>query len=247
MTKASTIDLGAVGERMKLAREAVGLPQKAFCEKFGCVSVRTYQKNEAGYNEAGIGLMDAFIRAGINANWLLTGEGQMLQSSADSSMQSSAITSSDPLSTRDISSPGYLAIPFHDDVRASAGYGVVNTSEQTSSVLMFREDWIRHEIGVSPQNLSIIRVDGDSMEPTLRAGDVILINRNISRLDREGIYIIHTGGVLLVKRLQILPEAKVRVTSDNPAFEPWTVDLASLDEGEEFRIDGRVVWSGRRF
>lgn len=76
--KASTCDLAVLGERMKAAREAVGLTQAMFHEQFGYGSVRTYQKNEAGSNEAGICLASSFVRAGINANWLLTGEGPML-------------------------------------------------------------------------------------------------------------------------------------------------------------------------
>jgi len=64
---------------MKAAREALGLTQAAFHEQYGYGSVRSYQKNEAGANEAGICLVAAFIAAGINANWLLTGEGPMLR------------------------------------------------------------------------------------------------------------------------------------------------------------------------
>lgn len=78
--KASTCDLAALGERMKAAREALGLTQATFHEQFGYGSVRTYQKNEAGTNEAGICLVGAFVRAGINANWLLSGDGPMLLS-----------------------------------------------------------------------------------------------------------------------------------------------------------------------
>lgn len=61
---------------MKAARRILALSQAEFCEQNGYL-VRTYQKNEAGYNEAGITLGAAFVRAGINANWLLTGEGPM--------------------------------------------------------------------------------------------------------------------------------------------------------------------------
>lgn len=75
--KASTCDLITLGERMKAARAALDLTQTEFHEKYGCGSVRTYQKNEAGSNEAGICLAGSFVRAGINANWLLTGEGPM--------------------------------------------------------------------------------------------------------------------------------------------------------------------------
>jgi hypothetical protein len=63
---------------MKAAREALGLTQTVFHEQYGYGSVRSYQKNEAGANEAGICLAASFIAAGINANWLLTGEGPML-------------------------------------------------------------------------------------------------------------------------------------------------------------------------
>lgn len=76
--KASGCDLQQIGERMRAAREVLGLTQASFNEQFGYGSVRSYQKNEAGINEAGICLAAAFIRAGINANWLLTGEGPML-------------------------------------------------------------------------------------------------------------------------------------------------------------------------
>jgi hypothetical protein len=65
-----------IGARMKAARRILALSQSEFCEQNGYL-VRTYQKNEAGYNEAGITLGAAFVRAGINANWLLTGEGPM--------------------------------------------------------------------------------------------------------------------------------------------------------------------------
>lgn len=75
--KAASCDLVEIGGRMKAAREALGLTQKVFCEQYG-YKLRTLQKNEAGSNEAGICLAGAFIRAGINANWLLTGQGSML-------------------------------------------------------------------------------------------------------------------------------------------------------------------------
>lgn len=75
--KANGCDLVVLGERMRLAREALDLGQGVFAEQNG-LNVRTYRKNETGLNEAGMCLVATFIRAGINANWLLTGEGPML-------------------------------------------------------------------------------------------------------------------------------------------------------------------------
>lgn len=62
---------------MKLAREVLGLSRPAFATKNGC-TVRTLENNEKGANEPGACLVAAFSLAGINANWLLTGDGPML-------------------------------------------------------------------------------------------------------------------------------------------------------------------------
>lgn len=67
---------------MKEAREARSIGQAAFAEEYG-LNVRTYRKNEGGLNEAGMCLISAFVSAGINANWLLTGEGPMLLAELD--------------------------------------------------------------------------------------------------------------------------------------------------------------------
>lgn len=75
---AATSNPAEIGARMKVAREALGLSRPAFTTKCGGITVRTLENNEGGANEAGAGLVAAFVRLGINANWLLTGEGPML-------------------------------------------------------------------------------------------------------------------------------------------------------------------------
>jgi len=62
---------------MRAARESLGLGQAEFAIKYDLAAV-TYGRNENGKNEAGVCLLKVFSRAGINANWLLTGEGPML-------------------------------------------------------------------------------------------------------------------------------------------------------------------------
>jgi len=57
----------------------MGLSQAAFSEKTGLL-VTSYKKYEQNQREPGADAIGAFVRAGINANWLLSGEGKMLQS-----------------------------------------------------------------------------------------------------------------------------------------------------------------------
>lgn len=85
------------------------------------------------------------------------------------------------------------------------------------------------------------------MEPDLRAGDIILIDHTDTTARREGIYVIRMDNALLVKQLQRLPGGTVKVMSRNPAYEPFTVAIASLEEHNGFAVIGRVVWACRRF
>lgn len=75
--KATTYDLVGIGARIRCARENFGFTRPVFSEKFG-VSVRTLENNEHGRNEPGASLFLPFVALGVSANWLLTGEGQML-------------------------------------------------------------------------------------------------------------------------------------------------------------------------
>lgn len=70
-----------IGKRIKEARSALELTQKEMCERYEMKlpSLRDY---ELGKIMPGGEAMLDLMRAGINANWLLTGEGHMLLSDA---------------------------------------------------------------------------------------------------------------------------------------------------------------------
>ena len=125
---------------------------------------------------------------------------------------------------------------------ASAGPGAVVEEDAPVGHLRFAQGWLR-ELGLTPGALSALTVAGDSMEPTLRDGDEILVARADSdpagRL-RDGIHVIRRDGVLQVKRLQF-GTGQVAVISDNHAYPS---DLAV--PLEEIDVLGRVVWKGGR-
>ncbi len=189
------------------------------------------------------------MATGIPAEWWESGEGDPPVVPALKTMAAMATFDSGdgkPAPHRVEDAPsGYVVIPLYNGVRAAAGGGSVVEHEATDDALIFKEDWIRFELGARPQDLYLIRVAGDSMEPTLRSGDTILVDRRATRPDREGVYILRMNEMLLVKRLQALPGGIVKVASDNHAFAAFDVKLADI-EGGDITIIGRVVWVGRR-
>jgi len=140
-------------------------------------------------------------------------------------------------------SPGGLLSVKRHPVRVSAGPGSVVTEEFGKPYFAFDERWLKALTGSQPSKLSIVRVEGDSMAPTLNAGDDILVDLGDSgdRL-RDGIYVLRIDDAVVVKRLALNPTGRrVTVQSDNPAYPDWPD--CSLDD---IKPIGRVIWAGRR-
>ena len=137
---------------------------------------------------------------------------------------------------------GLLSVKRHP-IAVSAGPGAIPGQELGKPYFAFDQSWLKALTGSSPANLSIVRVEGDSMAPTLNAGDDILVDLGdaAERL-RDGIYALRIDEALVVKRLALNPlGGRVTVQSDNPAYSDWPD--CRLDE---INCIGRVIWSGRR-
>ena len=126
-------------------------------------------------------------------------------------------------------------------VAASAGAGALTEVEAIAGQIGFDEKWLK-KLGSDPACLSLIRVVGDSMAPTLQDGDDIMVDRAAAnqRL-RDGLFVIRMDDVLMVKRLTLARAGRISVLSDHPVYPSWS-DV----EGSDVTIIGRVIWAGRR-
>jgi phage repressor protein C with HTH and peptisase S24 domain len=136
---------------------------------------------------------------------------------------------------------GFAMIPRYD-VKASAGYGAFNDTENVVDYMAFREDWVRRTLRVDPSNLVLITAIGDSMEPAIRAGDLLLIDTGLERVIDDAIYVLVKNGEVVVKRVQQFFNGAVTVKSDNCAYVEETL---SPQEAKDMSVAGRVRWIGR--
>lgn len=138
---------------------------------------------------------------------------------------------------------GALVPVMRSEVRASAGPGAIAGDERARPYFAFDPRWLKAITGSPASKLSLIRVEGDSMAPTLNAGDDILVDRAACDEPlRDGIYVLRVDDTLLVKRLAVHPVGRrVTVQSDNPAY--GDLPDCGLDD---INCIGRVVWAGRR-
>jgi phage repressor protein C with HTH and peptisase S24 domain len=128
-------------------------------------------------------------------------------------------------------------------VAVSAGPGTLVTEELGKPYFAFDERWLKALTPTPADKLSIVRVEGDSMSPTLNAGDEILVDLgDCDERLRDGIYVLRADEALVVKRLALNPLGRrVTVQSDNPAYPDWP-DCGIHD----IHCIGRVIWAARK-
>ena len=130
------------------------------------------------------------------------------------------------------------------EVEASAGPGVLADEFVIEKARWFLpERMIRYEGDASPDDLRILRVRGDSMEPEMREGDRLMVNV-AWRVPATGeMFVLWDGSGLVVKRIEHVQDAdphRLRRKSTNSGYDDYTCDP------EEVHIVGKVLWTLRR-
>jgi len=222
----------------------------------GCSRV-SWENYEGGKSAPGFAIVQAIGDLGIDLNWLATGEGAMQREPAmhaaaaelygTNRRRAEAAAEARPdldALRRQVAAigNGFVMVPRYD-VEASAGPGALTSEENVIDYMAFQAGWVRRALGVDPNCLALISAKGDSMEPTIRAGDLLLIDTGVNQVEDDAIYIIVLDGHLMVKRLQRFIGGVVSVKSDNAAYVEQTL---SADELAAYAvIAGRVRWIGR--
>jgi phage repressor protein C with HTH and peptisase S24 domain len=134
-----------------------------------------------------------------------------------------------------------LAVIPELELGYSMGGGAVFDQYEQRGVVPFQREWLRTMMRGAVADLFVARGEGDSMQPTLLDGDIVLIDtaqRDIRQQDR--IWAISYGDLGMIKRVRRTPRGGYLLLSDNPAVPP--IDCAD----EEMHVVGRVIWIGRR-
>lgn len=227
-----------IGERLRHIRtDVLNISVSAMAKQF-MVGTSTVQRYESGERTAdALFIAKVAAATGLDERWILRGEGN-LQVKPSTSLPLPSVTD---VMGNEVHLDEFVFVPRYN-VSAAAGYGAWNDDETPMFTVSFRRYWVTNHLKADPSKLSVISVYGDSMEGVLNDKDIILINHEDCD-PREGIYVIRIDGQLIVKRVQRLPGSMLRVTSTNPAYEPFTVNLAQVPD--DFAVVGKVVWYGR--
>ena len=154
---------------------------------------------------------------GVDAKWLQSGEGKLPEISTALSPSELIDTQHDGRHKHRID---YL------DVRAAAGLTGFENSDypEIVSSLFLSDEGLLQIIGrKSAAGIKIVNVPTDSMEPTIRKSDWVLLDTNIDYYNGDGIYAFAIDDALFIKRIQKLVGGGYRLHSDNKDYDPQDI------------------------
>jgi len=134
---------------------------------------------------------------------------------------------------------GVTMIPLLD-VIASAGPGVENARPYEISRLPFPTTWLRR-LGVPEKYARFLDSRGDSMEPTIAEGAIVLADTRFQHAKVNGIYVLVDGPNVRIKRIAVGWQNSIVLISDN---ERYASEQLSPPDAEALRVAGKVVWAG---
>lgn len=225
-----------IGMRLREIRGAQS--QAEFCASLGV------HKNTYGGYERGDRTPDAILIAnvcalyGIRLEWLLWGKPPMradrvIEGPPDGTGESDAA----PYGL----APGLVYLPLVR-ARLAAGNGSLETEADVQGYFAFRRDWIASK--GNPAHLVLMKVSGDSMEPELRDGDMVLIDQAQRDPIPGRLYAVGIEDGIVVKLLDVAPGKLLLRSVNAEKYDPIEVNLRG-DLAATVRIIGRVIWQCR--
>jgi phage repressor protein C with HTH and peptisase S24 domain len=202
------------------------------------VSPSAFRKWVRGAAEPGRDRLVALAEAtGANVAWLAQGEGASPDPATLAARARSPQTAAELGIDHNIEQ--FLLLPKRPE-GASAGSGRP-VAEVPTEFVGFRRDWLRTTFHREPDVLILEVAIGDSMEPNIRDGDLLLVDTSYETFLGFGVYVIEARGQRLVKRVQRKFDGSLILVSDNASYQPESIPKELV---QEIRVIGRVIWRG---
>lgn len=141
---------------------------------------------------------------------------------------------------RGITEDRFVGIPVRKNVELSAGSGFYVDNEEEVEIVPVLASTLR-ELGVHQGSAEVVRVKGDSMEPTLCEGDQVLVNTAATRPQNDKLYAFFFDEDTRVKRFSRKLDGTWRIISDNEDKNQYPDEVLANHNMDSIGIIGEVV------
>lgn len=215
----------SLGQRIKLVRGKIS--QDVFAVTIGVSrgSLSAYERDES--QPAAEVLKEICTKYKVSADWLLFGEGGLENTPLEA-----------PIGDVDLK-----LIPLVE-ARISAGQGSLEVNGTSERSYAFRMDFLLRK--GNPDAMVLMRVAGDSMQPEIMDNDIVLIDQSKKDIIPGKIFAVGFEEAIYLKRIDMIPGKVILKSVNEECYPPISLDIQG-DIAEQFRVIGKVIWSGREY
>lgn len=123
-------------------------------------------------------------------------------------------------------------------IQPSCGHGTVVMDEAEVTPVRIGKEIIKDIWKAEAHNLKLFKASGDSMEPVIEDGNILLIDTSRTDFNNGGIFILTINNDWFVKRLRLRVTGELDIISDN---EKYGVETLKPNSNIEICVHGRVI------
>jgi phage repressor protein C with HTH and peptisase S24 domain len=235
--KKDTETLPTPGARLRAARRDLGLSQTEMANAVG-VTQSTIGAYESAERDAPLPvLLAAELRLHVNHDWVLTGRGPRIKTVTATQPQVLITKEQARALAEREGSDAFYVVPYMRDP-ASAGAGLIMEEDVAGYCI------IHSRVAPRPDDLRCVRVQGESMAPSLTDGSIVAVDTTpvpMHNIEGRIVCARTEDGSVVIKRLR-LRDRYALLFSDNPdrhAYPPLVIDLRETPDP----IIGQVIWA----
>ncbi len=130
----------------------------------------------------------------------------------------------------------FAYIKYFKDINASAGGGAINYEEETQKLYLDKE--LEEFLGKENiKNIEALNLIGDSMEPLLKDGSIVFIDKSKRDIKKGGVFVLATNAGVFIKRVILKTDGSIELISENSLYPKETLAF------DEVKIIGKVIGS----
>ncbi|HHF5547542.1 TPA: XRE family transcriptional regulator [Haemophilus influenzae] len=234
MSKPNIYDQEFSERMMKIAKLKFNDNLSLFARAVGVVqpSLARWVKGEADPTRTN--LVKIAEASGVSLDWLALGVGNM-----DGVEPQSKKSEVNLIASNDET---FSVIEDCREVRISAGGGGFNDEYKPYQTTKVEKAWLDSR-RLKAEDCAMFLVSGDSMYPTLKDGEEIIVDRSKKELKDGKIFVLNNEGAMLVKKVQITYNG-ITLISQNTEYTPIELDA---EQANSLIVIGQVVRGYRDF
>lgn len=120
----------------------------------------------------------------------------------------------------------YIILKYQKNVIGSAGGGAINYEINPEPLIIDKQ--LLDHINCSYKYTEVIQVFGESMEPDIKDGSLIFVDKSKKEIDNKSIYVINTKDGLYIKSIKVNND-KVILKSNNPNFSDLIYNISDMN------------------